>query len=82
MTTRVYRLDVTYPPGSDAPGWTPEGWDPDEYRDAWTDKFVWPRARKFLSRRGAEDRAKLLRSYGATVTVVPSDPVTWPDGGA
>lgn len=79
MTTRVYRLDVTYPPGSDAPGWQPEGWVPLPFHPV---KFRWPRHRKFLSKRGAHNLAAVFRRYGAEVTVVASDPVTWPDGGA
>ncbi|HEY9367533.1 hypothetical protein [Streptomyces sp.] len=26
MTTRVYRLDITYPDGHDKPGWRPTNW--------------------------------------------------------
>lgn len=82
MTERfVYRLDVIYPEGSDDPDWAPEGWvewqapySPDE-----DGSFFWPRVRPYLSRSGAEARAALLRKYGATVTVVQSNPVTWPD---
>lgn len=90
MSAYVYRLDVTYPPGSDEYGWAPEGWDdapenqemePDT--GAWGPApFHWPAVRRYQSRGGAERRAELLRSYGATVTVVRSNPVTWPAGAA
>ncbi len=79
---RVYRLDVTYPPGSRRPGWQPAGWEsrwaPGPIPDGEADYFRWPAERRFLSRSGAMKRAALLRSYGAEVTVVASDPVTWP----
>lgn len=38
-----------------------------------------PARRHFMSRSGAEDRARLLRSWGATVTIERSEPVTWPE---
>ncbi|MEU4229439.1 hypothetical protein AB0F17_34525 [Nonomuraea sp. NPDC026600] len=49
--------------------------------------FLWPKARQFLSKRAAERRAVLLRSWGADAEVVTSDAVTWPqvaseEGGA
>ena len=38
----------------------------------------WPRPRlDYLTRSGAEARADLLRSLGATVTIEASNPVTW-----
>lgn len=86
---RVYRLDVTYPAGSDEPGWEPAGWEPGGYQiddaGSWeTGEFRWPRERVYLSRKGADYKAGLLRGYGAQVTVVPSLPVEWPaaSGGA
>lgn len=48
------------------------GWEPSP--------FFWPAARIYRSRSGAETRADLFRRYGAVVTVVASNPVTWPDG--
>lgn len=72
---RVWRLDVTYPEGSDAPDWEPANWIPTY--DPEDRGFEWPRLRLYLSRSGAESRAKLLRGYGATVTVVGSEPVEW-----
>lgn len=84
--TRVYRLDVIYPPGSLEWGWEPPGWDGwgDERASAHPEDggpapFQWPSVRRYLSRRGAETRAALLRKYGAIVTVVASNPVTWPE---
>lgn len=85
----VFRLDVTYPEGSRGPGWEPPGWvdyvvtngpDGGALENA---EFRWPAERMFLSRSGANQRAKLLRGYGAKVTLVPSLPVEWPaPGGA
>lgn len=37
----------------------------------------WPRNRKFLSEKGAQDRAQEYRLHGADVTVIRSDPVTF-----
>ena len=80
--TRVYRLDVWYPSGDRYAEWEPPGWDEtsmDPDTGAVVDvPFRWPMVRQYLSKNGAETRAKLLRSYGATVTVVASEPVTWP----
>jgi hypothetical protein len=84
MTARpvyVYRLDVVYPEGVD---WRnpPPAWEPDTfvYGDGETadTTFHWPQIRQYLSARAAENRANLLRKYGATVTVVRSQPVEWP----
>jgi hypothetical protein len=78
--TRVYRLNVTYPPGSLEPGWEPPGWTitgPNGYEDR--PDFRWPRERLYLSRSGAKTGADLFRKYGAEVTIERSDPVTWPD---
>jgi hypothetical protein len=36
--TTVFRLDVTYPPGSQVPGWEPPSWDPDSWDDGPPDK--------------------------------------------
>ena len=89
---RLYRLHVIYPDaaldedGYPDPEWEPEGWLSDginPYNKQDLDKgerppFYWPVARIYRSRSGAEDRAGLLRHYGATVTVEVSDPVVWP----
>lgn len=83
---RVFKLDVTYPPGSLDLGWEPEGWAGVDYQVAhgddagsWeTTVFQWPAERHFLSASGAETRAALLRGWGADVTVRPSLPVQWP----
>jgi hypothetical protein len=89
MSVRVYRLVVTYPEGShDAdglpvPGWEPPGWTPAAAYDPEEGPapFSWPRSRLYLSKGGAVQRANLLRSFGATVTVEASKPVGW-DGGS
>jgi hypothetical protein len=90
MTDRivhVYRLEVEYPPGSDAPGWVPACWgemlasvrDRAERRALRRRGFRWPRERMYLSASGAWSRAALLTMFGATVFVDASDPVTWPE---
>jgi hypothetical protein len=76
--TYVYRLWVEYPEGSREYGWAPAGWAPEPQGDPDADTaFRWPAVHDFLSRRGAETRAKLLRGFGATVEVLRSDPVGW-----
>jgi hypothetical protein len=78
---RVYRLDVTYPPGSQEPGWEPDGWEPEvvySYEGPDTLPFKWPRNQLCLSKTTAERRAALFRSYGAEVVIRPSAPVEWP----
>ena len=76
--THVYRLDITYPPGSTTPGWEPEGWDDDEHNNSGENGwFRWPKERMFLSASGAENRAGLLRHYGAAVSIRRSKPVEW-----
>lgn len=86
-TTRVYRLVIARPKGSDKPGWRPACWSDPEYlgtltwrerRDLARLEFRWPRRRQFLTPDGAERHANRLRWYGADVTVYASDPVTWP----
>lgn len=37
-----------------------------------------PTRRHWIDRSAAERRANVLRSWGATVTVTPSNPITWP----
>lgn len=71
----VYRLDVTYPENTGA-GWEPDGWE-DFIIDPDSPGFQWPRVHLYLSRSGAEKRATLLRSYGAEVVVVASEPIKW-----
>lgn len=39
--------------------------------------FRWPAERRFLTRSGAETRARKLRGWGCTVTVQPSRPIEW-----
>jgi hypothetical protein len=79
-TAHVYRLQVTFPPGALRYGWEPPGWEPD--RDDQLDPacdvyFRWPAIRDYLTKTNADRRAALLRSYGAEVTVLRSQPVTW-----
>lgn len=88
MATHVYRLDVTYPPGSDAVDWEPPNWGEHcgEYQEpdtgAWVaDDFRWPTVRMYLSRKSAENRAERLRLFGATVEVVKSERITWTEDG-
>lgn len=69
--TRVYDLDVTYPPGAHTPGWRPWGWNP-------ATPFVWPTYGRSLALATARRRAAELESYGAYVTICPSNPITWP----
>ncbi len=75
--TYVYRLVITYPEGID---WRnpPENWVEEFIPPDDSTTFQWPRERKYLSERGAAIRAMTLRSYGCTVTVERSNPVTWP----
>jgi hypothetical protein len=83
--TRVYRLHVTYPEGSHAPdgipvaGWEPPGWQPGAAYDPEEGPapFSWPRLRLYLSRNGAEARARWFREFGATVEIEESRPVEW-----
>ena len=77
----VYRLDITYPPGSRERGWEPPGWvisGPNGYEDD-PGEFRWSRERAFLSPSGAKHAADLFRGYGATVEIVRSERVTWGD---
>jgi len=89
----VYRVDVLrYPEGSLEPGWRPECWrNPDRTlmprglrglrlrRFLARGTFRWPVPRRCLSSSTAWRQAGLLTWYGATVRVVRSNPVTWPD---
>jgi hypothetical protein len=84
---RVFRLEIEYPPGSDAPGWVPDIWpeflagmrDRARRRELRERGFRWPRERMFLSSSSAYARAGLLIWFGATVYVEASSPVTWPE---
>lgn len=90
MGDYVYRLDITYPegfgPGEHPWGWYPEGWDAADFIINTPEgpdypTFSWPQERRFLSRKGAENRAERLRGYGCAVEVVRSEPIQWPDRG-
>lgn len=86
--TYVYRLDITYPAGSDQPEWAPPGWEDDPESLAYeaetgariTADWHWPSERMYLSRAGAVHRAARLERYGASVTIRRSAAVSWPDG--
>lgn len=71
---RVWRIDVTLPPGSQTPGWQPPDWDPAQHGP-----FVWPRRRLCLSRSTAKRWKRQLEAWGAYVTVHASYPIRWPD---
>lgn len=81
--TYLYRLQVTYPEGTDWP-WEPEGWSEFAAERGLVDEdggavgFYWPAERTYLSRSGAEARAEAFRRWGATVEVQRSKPVEWP----
>ena len=76
----VYRLHVTPPPESLAPGWEPPGWHnghdwcPPEEECV----FRWPSKRHCMSSGTASRWARQLKEYGATVRVERSEPVRWP----
>lgn len=75
----VYRLVVQLPPGSDAPGWRPAGYDEARFPRQPDDgaPFRWPPRRHYLSWASATTRAALLRSWGATVDIAASAQVRW-----
>ncbi len=83
--TFVYRLDITYPPGSqNGSGYRPYHWDSIlqslprlSRRRARRIGFRWPRERLYLSSSSAYRQAGWLTYLGARVTVRRSDPVTW-----
>lgn len=89
----VYRLKVTFPPGSSEPGWEPDSWPAWCEEHGWEDfdsatgardfpTFSWARflhRKNFLSASSAERRAKMLRTFGALVEVERSYPVAWED---
>jgi hypothetical protein len=86
--TRVYRLIITYPPGSEnGSGFRPYGWEDILSRLPYRARrkelkrgFRWPAERKFLSSNAAYRRAHLLEFYGAHVLVQASTPVSWDYG--
>lgn len=64
--------------------WMPDGWlEDEETRREWIERhgdtrFYWPSTKRlYQSRSGAEARAALIRSYGATVEVIKSDEIVW-----
>ncbi|HMA26058.1 MAG: hypothetical protein ACM33U_07595 [Solirubrobacterales bacterium] len=85
----VYRLIVTKPAGSDAPGWQPEDWEDICERHGWGSygggldgpryfpPFRWSTRRNYLSSDAAGRRAQLLRECGAVVEIQPSQAVEW-----
>lgn len=78
--TYVWRLEVEYPPTTPWPNGGVPGNEASYKFAAENDgHFWWPRHTRYLSERTAYRRAELLRKYGATVTVVRSDPITWPE---
>ncbi len=57
----------------------PEDWEP-----GWSTYTPrpwpgWPAVKMYFSKSGAEARANLFRRYGASVQVIASKPVEWPD---
>lgn len=86
---------VSYPEGSHhdveyggevwtepVPGWRPPGWRPaGNYIEIMgTDEFVWPVVNKvYGTRRTAQKRVDLLKSYGARAVVERSSRITWPE---
>lgn len=64
------------------PGWHPPNWRPERnyVQIMGTDQFVWPVTNKvYGSRSTAKKRADLLASYGATVVIERSSPISWFD---
>lgn len=64
--------------------WAPDGWLANaEQRAAWIERhgttdFFWPSTKRlYRSRSGAQDRATLIESYGATAVVVESEEIIW-----
>lgn len=76
----VWRLEVTYPPIEPWPNSGVPGNAASYEFAAENDGYFWfPRHTRYLSERTANKRAELLRKYGATVKVVKSNPITWPE---
>lgn len=78
----VYRLDVVYPEGSDAPDWEPEGWEPMWGTEPETGAperqvFRWPASRHCLTLGTAQRWATRLRNWGCKVEIERSEPVAW-----
>lgn len=65
-TRRVYRLIIHYPETPDLTHWT---WD--------DSMFHWPKNRCYLTLSGAQHRASLFETYGASVEIMESQPVQW-----
>jgi len=75
----VGSVEPVYRPGEDdhvqwvpVRGWAPPGWQPTAayIREFGTAEFVWPSTLKiYRSHSGAKKRAKLLKSFGATVLI-------------
>lgn len=66
--TYVWTLDVEYPEEPILNDWD----------EAFSGPFKWPRNRKFLSEKSAYYRAYLFEHHGAKVTVIRSEPVVFP----
>jgi hypothetical protein len=85
----VYRLTVELPEEASDPSWRPPDgtWDDDQEKHPREDEegypipWRWPSRRLFTSKDTADRTAAKLRSWGATVTVERSNPVTWPTVG-
>ena len=74
----VWKLEVEYPSSEPWPnGGVPDNAASYKFAAQNDGHFWWPRCPRYLSKRAAVKRADLLRMYGATVTVVQSDPITW-----
>lgn len=73
----VYRLRVTLPEGSEAPGWHPEGWEPAIFGEDDVQEFRWPTRRHCLSVATARRWKQRLEGWGATVVIERSLPVSW-----
>lgn len=75
----IYALEITYPEGSDQPGWEPQNWDPEQSAYNYGERyFKWPKIRRYLSNSAAQRRAQLFRCFGCEVDVVASEPIQWP----
>lgn len=77
-TIRIYELDITYPEGADPVldgEWEGSGTrEPDgSPASHWVRRF--PSERRFLSRSGAEQRARRLIALGCAVDIRRSEPI-------
>lgn len=82
MITRLYRVEVEYPPGAfdeDGNDVEPDGWEPDEYHyERWGDRFFWPSDDKiYHSRSTAAKRRNLFRRLGCRAEIQRSAPIVW-----